>query len=452
MKALFKILSRYVGAAIGVGIFLLLLNLIMMVIFVLQCAQVEPETNAQISLIADGIKQQEDGSFSISTDARTVLSEQYAWCMQLNDAGDVIWSDRMPHNLPQHYTASDIASFSRWYLEDYPVSVWSDSDGLLVLASAQGSEWKYLLQTPIYIVDQAILWLPYTLFMNLLAAFLLALMLGWRMYRAAAPLAQGISNLAQGEATKLPERGVFGTLATDLNRTSNQLLSQRALLHKRDRTRTEWIAGVSHDIRTPLSLVQGNAAQLEADTTLSEQARQKARTVREQSQRIGRLVSDLNLASKLEYELQPLHMTDFHPAAMLRAAAADTLNSTSEKSAHIDLKISPDLGDLIVKGDEALLRRAVDNLLRNSILHNDDGVHITLTLEACTQTWSILVADDGKGISEQLLQQMRQPTAEGIPKHGLGLVLVRQIAHAHGGRAHFVNTHPGLLVRLSFLR
>lgn len=76
------------------------------------------------------------------------------------------------------------------------------------------------------------------------------------------------------------------------------------MLDKRDRTRTEWIAGVSHDIRTPLSLVQGNAAQLEADPALPGQARHKASVIREQSQRIGKLVSDLNLASKLEYELR----------------------------------------------------------------------------------------------------------------------------------------------------
>lgn len=88
-------------------------------------------------------------------------------------------------------------------------------------------------------------------------------------------------------------------LAANLNRASDQMLSQKVLLQKRDRTRTEWIAGISRDIRTPLSLAQGNAVQLETDTALSTSTHQKACIIRKQSERIGRLVSDLTLASKL---------------------------------------------------------------------------------------------------------------------------------------------------------
>ena len=78
--------------------------------------------------------------------------------MQLDDEGNVIWSDRMPDALPRHYTAREIASFTRWYLEDYPVYVWADEDGLLVLASAAGSEWKYLMQASTDMIEQASAW------------------------------------------------------------------------------------------------------------------------------------------------------------------------------------------------------------------------------------------------------------------------------------------------------
>ena len=257
MKGLGRILGRYVGAAIGVGVFLLALNIAVFLAFLLYCSRDMPVVEDRVSVIAAGIEQQADGSFSVSEEARKALDERYAWAMQLDDAGNVIWSDRMPENLPQHYTASEIASFSRWYLEDYPVYVWSDGDGLLVLASAAGSEWKYVMRVSTYMIEQMQIWIPAVLMLNLLAALALALLLGWRMYRAAAPLAEGISGLARGEGAKLSERGVLGLLSADVNRASEKLLAQRTLLHKRDRTRTEWIAGVSHDIRTPLSIVQG---------------------------------------------------------------------------------------------------------------------------------------------------------------------------------------------------
>ena len=268
MKGLGRILGRYVGAAIGVGVLLLVLNAAAFIAFVLHCSQDMPEIEDRVSVIAEGIRQQADGGFSVSEEARTALDERYVWAMQLDDDGNVIWGDRMPEDLPRHFTASEIASFSRWYLEDYPVYSWSDEDGLLVLASAPGSEWKYLMQSSTYMIEQATVWIPAVLILNLLTALALALLLGWRMYRAAAPLAEGISGLAQGQGVKLSERGVLGLLSADVNRASEKLLAQRAMLDKRDRTRTEWIPGVSHDIRTPLSLVQGNAAQLEADPAL----------------------------------------------------------------------------------------------------------------------------------------------------------------------------------------
>ena len=452
MKGLGRILGRYVGAAIGVGVFLLVLNAAVFLAFILHCAQDRPALEDRVSVIAAGVQKQEDGSFLVSEEARLALNERYVWAMQLDDAGNVIWSDRLPEDLPRHYTAGEIASFSRWYLEDYPVYSWSDEDGLLVLASAPGSEWKYLMQSSTYMIEQATVWVPAVLILNLLTALALALLLGWRMYRAASPLAEGISGLAQGQGVKLSERGVLGLLSANLNRASEQLLAQRTLLRKRDRTRTEWIAGVSHDIRTPLSLVQGNAAQLESSQELPAQARHKARVIREQSQRIGRLVSDLNLASKLEYELQPLHIAPFRPAAMLRAAAAEVLNHAAGERVSVEMDIAPEAGVMSANGDEALLRRAVDNLLRNSVRHNPGQIQLSLRLSVSEQQWCMTVQDNGSGLPEDVLQRLRRPQENALPSHGLGLVLVQQIVRAHGGTVCFENTQPGLKVTLSFPR
>ena len=452
MKGLGRILGRYVGAAIGVGVLLVVFNAAAFIAFILHCSQDMPEIEDRVSVIAEGIERQADGGFSVSEEARLALDERYVWAMQLDEDGNVIWSDRMPKDLPRHFTASEIASFSRWYLEDYPVYSWSDEDGLLVLASAPGSEWKYLMQSSTYMIEQATVWVPAVLILNLLTALALALLLGWRMYRAASPLAEGISGLAQGQGVKLSERGVLGLLSADLNRASEQLLAQRTLLRKRDRTRTEWIAGVSHDIRTPLSLVQGNAAQLESSQELPAQARHKARVIREQSQRIGRLVSDLNLASKLEYELQPLHIAPFRPAAMLRAAAAEVLNHAAGERVSVEMDIAPEAGVMSANGDEALLRRAVDNLLHNSVRHNPGQIQLSLRLSVSEQQWCMTVQDNGSGLPEDVLQRLRRPQENALPSHGLGLVLVQQIVRAHGGTVCFENTQPGLKVTLSFPR
>lgn len=450
MKGLASILGHYISAAVGVGLILVLLNFGVVTGFVLNSARAEPMRYVPAEKIAAGIERQGNGEIVVAEEVRPILQERYVWAMQLNDGGEVIWSDRIPPELPQVYTASDIAAFSRWYLNDYPVTVWSDEDGLLVLAGEPGSQWKYMVETSMTMLQYAEVWIPAALLINLCAALLLALLLGWRMYCAALPLAQGIGELAKGHMTRLPERGVFRALSADLNRASDQLLNQRTLLQKRDRTRTEWIAGVSHDIRTPLALVQGNAAQLEADAALTHTTREKARIIREQSQRIGQLVSDLNLASKLEYEMQPLHVTYFRPAALLRTAAAELLNGLSDERIRLTVDIPPALNQLSVCADEILLLRAVENLLRNSALHNTGEVQVQVRLEADEQAWRIIIADDGSGLSESTLRMLYAPAGESLPQHGLGLVLVRQIVEAHGGSVRLINQNPGLLAELSF--
>ena len=62
---------------------------------------------------------------------------------------------------------------------------------------------------------------------------------------------------------------------------------------------------VSHDIRTPLSMVMGYAGQIEDNESLPESERKKARIIRQQSTKMKNLINDLNLASKLEYNMQP---------------------------------------------------------------------------------------------------------------------------------------------------
>ena len=70
--------------------------------------------------------------------------------------------------------------------------------------------------------------------------------------------------------------GFAGELADTVNRTSEQLRRRNEIIARRDTARTEWIAGVSHDIRTPLALILGWAEQLQRDATLPAAARQKA--------------------------------------------------------------------------------------------------------------------------------------------------------------------------------
>lgn len=75
---------------------------------------------------------------------------------------------------------------------------------------------------------------------------------------------------------QIKESGLLSEISANINRTSDILQSQKYQLRKKETARANWIAGVSHDIRTPLSMVMGYAGQLKDNANLTSEERQKA--------------------------------------------------------------------------------------------------------------------------------------------------------------------------------
>lgn len=110
------------------------------------------DSRVRIGTLAEALTPTADG---LQLDpARTPADwlQGYAWAMALDDDGSVIWQHDLPQNLNKHYTASEIASFSRWYLDDWPVFCWTADYGLFVARHAArfGLEVQYLQQCAAY--------------------------------------------------------------------------------------------------------------------------------------------------------------------------------------------------------------------------------------------------------------------------------------------------------------
>lgn len=442
MKGIIKILSRYALSAAGIALILLVVNLGALVVLIAQSSR-DASKDLSIPRLSASLTF-ENGAYTLSEKGRSVIKKQFKWAMLIDNGGHVIWSMDLPGDVPESYTLSDVAGFTRWYLNDYPVTVWSRTDGLFVLGNEKGSMWKYSLQEPQTVVDSMLAWLPAVLLLNGLVAILLALLLGLRLFRSLKPLARGIEDMAGNRPVELSTRGLLGNLAAGINKTSAQLTRQEADLSKRDNARTTWIAGVSHDIRTPLSVIMGYASQLENDPELASAKREQAGIICRQSERIKTLVSDLNLASKLEYDMQPIRRNAIALAALLRQIAADFLNSGLSDSYLIEVIIGENAQNAMLTGDEELLRRAVTNLIANSIRHNPNGCAIKVTLEKGEGNYSLRVSDSGVGFRQEMLDGLNHPKSSAyLDNHGLGLTIVRQIIKAHGGTTEFRNLPEG---------
>lgn len=154
-----------------------------------------------------------------------------------------------------------MAGFTRWYLQDYPVYTWVREDGILVIGFPKNSVWKYVVEFRMETIETVITLLPYIAAANALILILLPVWLTKRRIRI------------------------------------------------RDRLRTEWIAGVSHDIRTPLSIVMGNA--------------EKGGVIEKQCFRIRDLVNNLNTENKLENGLGKWSKEKIRLAVLVRGMVCD---------------------------------------------------------------------------------------------------------------------------------
>jgi signal transduction histidine kinase len=437
-----RIISRYLVSAIGVALILLAVNFVVFFAYLFKQASLQPE-NYSVSQVAEGLTLQ-NGAYQLSDSTETILEEQYQWAMLLDDMGKVIWSRNLPAKIPQKFTVSEVASFSRWYLDDYPVYVWQLPDGLFVLGGRIDSVWKYNLEYPMAVFENIFIWIPIFLFINALLALAIALVFGLRLFHSLKPLAGGIRDMSEKKAVKLPTKGLLGEFAAGINKASAHLVEQDIALDKRDTARTQWIAAVSHDIRTPLSLVMGYASELEENLRLSKSEREQAGIIRRQSQRIKSLLNDLNLTSKLEYDMQPLRLGPVFLPGLVRRVGADFLNNVGDGPYRIDVEIEESAQPAEIVGDEALLTRVLSNLLNNSLQHNPDGCSIQIVLEGDDPFYVITVRDDGVGFTEQQCGSFNQdsPGSE-QPESGLGLLIVRQVLRAHGGRTACRNLPAG---------
>ena len=366
----------------------------------------------------------------------------YAWAMVLDDTGHIRWSYALPDALNHAYTTGEVAGFARWYLDDYPVFCWAEDYGLFVIGLARGSLWKYSIYTsPEYILSLAKT-IPLGFGLLLLLAAICCFLLSWQGAKRLETVASGLDALAEGQTVQLPTEGFAGELAEKLNRTSAQLQTRNELLARRDDARTQWIAGVSHDVRTPLALILGWAEQLERDAVLPETARQKAGGIRTQSEKLRTLIEDLNLTSKLEYGTQPLRKQEFAAGPLFRELVAQFCESPQAETCEVSLQQTAAAEQAKLCVDRALLERLLENLLGNSIRHNSAPVEIEVQTNVAGNRFCLTVADNGTGYPPAVLAALQgTPQNEQTP-HILGLHVVEQIAAAHGGRVTFGQNVP----------
>lgn len=387
--------SYYTMAVVMITGLMLAVNFVLFLIIVTQYRLRLPQY-VKGEAVMNELRLTDDG-YELSEDMQKTLAEMNQWAALLDENGNVIWSYRKPEELKESYSRSEIARMSKWYLNDYPVylRVWDDK--IMIVGIPKGTMWKYNVEYPmLWIEDMKKVWFWIVLF-----DFLLILILAF-------------------------------------------FFSKR-WSKNREQIRIEWIAGISHDIRTPLSMVMGYSDTLQDSSNLTEEERRQVTVIRHQSIVMKELVEDLNLTSRLEYSMQALCVEKIRPAAVLRETAADFLTDAAEGKLEIEVEIAEQAEGLWIKADRKLLVRALRNLFHNSIQHGRQQETTVISLHMWKERrWCcISFSDNGVGYSQELLYQLRSRKKERVKQEIRGLSIVRKIVLAHGGKIRFENNEQG---------
>ncbi|GIO41406.1 sensor histidine kinase [Paenibacillus apis] len=445
MRGIIRILRGFVATTIFISIFLLIFNFVVLGMLVFKEINQRPSPEVVLRQVAQGLNSQNE-SYDLDEQVTELLQHNEAWAMLLGEDGQVQWDYRLPNDVPRTYNLVDVALFSRYYLMEYPVYIWEHEDGLVVVGYPKKSHWKYQFDVLSDWMSSLPLRLVMLLLLNAAVALLISVVIGMRLMRGIRPLVDGVHSIAREEPVRLNSKEIFGDLARSINSASAILQKKTAALKARDEARSNWIAGISHDIRTPLSMVLGYASEMEDNLDLPEEQRHQAGIIRRQGEKLRSLVSDLNLVSMLEYEMQPLQLKHIRLAVLARQVATEFLNNGLDDRYVIELKMTDEA--VQIKGDEKLLLRAISNLVENSMRHNPQGCEITLetSLSEDRSQYRFIVRDNGRGIPQEQLAEItelpyssrrRRSVQQG---HGLGLPMVARIAQAHQGRLKLVSS------------
>lgn len=441
MKNVLKLTRRFIGILMASMVLLLLLNFIVLAVLLQNHAPKESPWDTA-NEAASALQKTETG-YILSEEMSEKLIEDDIWAIFIEDGTQtVVWqSGNLPDNIPKEYSLSDIAALTSGYIDGFPTFTGESENGLMVLGYPKDSFWKLIRPTWQYDLIANMPKIVLTvLAVNLAMLFLISFVADSKLLRSVTPFVGGIQALSSGEAVQIKEKGLLSEIAVNINETSRILQTQKEELQKKETARANWIAGVSHDIRTPLSMVMGYADQLEHSTNLTENERRKAGIIVKQSSRIKNLITDLNLASKLEYNMQPLTQRSENAVAIVRQVAVDFINTDMEGKYPIEWQTHDELTHCIVNADKDLLARAIANLIQNSMVHNEAGCSIYLAVTTKQDRCVIRVEDDGIGVSDEQIETLNNAphymvcdTNTTEQRHGLGLLIVKQIMEAHGG-------------------
>lgn len=214
------------------------------------------------------------------------------------------------------------------------------------------------------------------------------------------------------------------------------LMSDLTQQKEADERRREFVSNASHQLRTPLTLVQGYLENLvDAADDLAPATRadvtQRAHIA---TLELGAIMTDLLLLTKVEQEEEPLHKESVCLKKMVEDLVASLEPLANEKSLEVDLKLFP----VVIWAEKELMKQALHNVIENAFKYSPDKAKVRIQMKRSGDGVMLLVSDEGIGVAKSEHKKIfnrfyrSNRGKEKKPGTGLGLSIARHICNRHG--------------------
>lgn len=213
-------------------------------------------------------------------------------------------------------------------------------------------------------------------------------------------------------------------------------------IRRLEKMRSEFVANVSHELKTPITSVKGFAETLlSGDVPDEATAKQFMQIIYDESERLNRLITDLLELSKIEKQAMPLNITEVNLNEIIGNSTQTISKFARDKN--ITLHLPSDENPIYVEADEDRLGQIVLNLVANAVNYTSDNGDIYIDAEERSSKVVLTVRDTGMGIPEEALDRLFERfyrVDKARSRHsggtGLGLAIVKHLVESHEGKIY----------------
>lgn len=363
---------------------------------------------------------------------KNFLKENDIWAIRLDKNGKVIESFNKPREVKNKFEITDVVSFNRYYLADYPVFTYIVGDGLILFAYPKNS----LDKLPFNYYNYQNLVFNIWLVVIFIVLFLLFVYVFYRMdirdiLKNIAPFQKAIDGLFEDDYEKLDESGELRDLALSINKANEKYNNLK-------KSQSKWIRGVSHDVRTPL-------AKISWELNKENKNDLDTKNIQDQVLKISNILEGLNLTMSLA-NIDKENFESKSPLKVIRKVIVDKLNENPKREIIFENRLRDP--DIKLKMDPTLFYRMVENIIKNSLAYTEGK--IDLIISNPNNQLIIRILDQGCGVDEDIIKRINDEDLTNITRHGLGIFISKQIAELHDGKFSIENKDQGLDVSFIF--